>query len=440
MNSTEVIHLPRNMPNRKVVSQAVATDYTFIKKLIWAYFLLLLFEGALRKWFLPGLSQGLLIIRDPIVIWIYFLAYQKNILHLENKYIKNLLLFTLVFGFISFFFAGTHWATVGYGIRTNLLHFPLLFIMGKVLNQKDVIIFGKAIMILALPMTFVVAEQFQADRDDILNVGAGGTGHQLETSGGKVRASGTFSFVSGIVFFYCFTIAFVIHGFITQDLYKRFYPYLGAGATLLAMVTAGSRAVIADCLQVVGCFGFLAYYKPSEFGRITASIFGISGVAIFLYSQLDLFQEGIEFLSLRFEEAANVEGNPIQAYFNRYVELIMVPYYNLKFELIGNGLGSATRAGAVFGGYSWSENSWRRSFMEGGLFFGSAFILWRLWITKDLLKSCIQSLKQNNYLPIFLFGATGPILLFGILGQPTNLGFAAFGGGLCLASMKTKRG
>ena len=55
-------------------------------------------------------------------------------------------------------------------------------------------------------------------------------------------------------------------------------------------------------------FGFLAYYKPSEFGRITASIFGISGVAIFLYSQLDLFQEGIEFLSLRFEEAANVEA------------------------------------------------------------------------------------------------------------------------------------
>ena len=79
MNSTEVIHLPKNMPNRKVVSQAVTTDYTFIKKLIWAYFLLLLFEGALRKWFLPGLSQGLLIIRDPIVIWIYFLAYQKNI-------------------------------------------------------------------------------------------------------------------------------------------------------------------------------------------------------------------------------------------------------------------------------------------------------------------------------------------------------------------------
>ena len=32
-------------------------------------------------------------------------------------------------------------------------------------------------------------------------------------------------------------------------------------------------------------------------------------------------------------------------------------------------------------------------------------------------------------LAFFLFGAAGPILLFGLLGQPTNLGFAAFGVG-----------
>ena len=178
--------------------------------------------------------------------------------------------------------------------------------------------------------------------------------------------------------------------------------------------------------------------KPSEFGRITASVFGISAVAIFLYYQLDLFKEGIEFLSLRFEEAANVEGNPVEAYFNRYLELLMVPYHNLKLEVIGNGLGSATRAGSVFGGYIWSENSWRRAFIEGGLVFGFAFVIWRFWITKDLLKLCLQAIRQSNYLPIFLFGATGPILLFGILGQPTNLGFATFGGGLCLAAIKTK--
>ena len=45
---------------QRVSTELVSSELTLIKKLIWLYFLLLLFEGALRKWFLPGLSQGLL--------------------------------------------------------------------------------------------------------------------------------------------------------------------------------------------------------------------------------------------------------------------------------------------------------------------------------------------------------------------------------------------
>ena len=176
-------------------------------------------------------------------------------------------------------------------------------------------------------MTWVVAQQFQADAQDIINVAAGGSGSQLETSGGKVRASGTFTFVSGIVFYYCFTVSFIIYGYLVKNAFPKWMLYLGTSATLLAMVTAGSRAVIAECLQVVACIGFLAYFRPQEFGRITISVFGFSTLALLLYSQVDLFKEGLEFLSLRFEEAANVEGTPIEAYFNRYFEMISAPYY-----------------------------------------------------------------------------------------------------------------
>ena len=121
------------------------------------------------------------------------------------------------------------------------------------------------------------------------------------------------------------------------------------------------------------------------------------------------------------------------------MEILLVPLDYGKFDIFGNGLGSATRAGSIFGGYAWSENAWRRAFMEGGLFFGFTFIIWRILITKDLLMLCIKAVKRNNHLPIFLFGATGPILLLGILGQPTNLGFVVFGAGLCLASCKSKK-
>ena len=70
---------------------------------------------------------------------------------------------------------------------------------------------------------------------------------------------------------------------------------------------------------------------------------------------------------------------------------------------------------------------------------GFLFIFWRIWITKDLLITCVNAVKRGNYLSIFLFGAAGPILLFGLLGQPTNLGFATFGSGLCLAAAVSKR-
>ena len=439
MSATETILLPRNPSKKKVISQAVTSEYASIKKLIWAYFLLLLFEGAFRKWFLPELSQGLLIIRDPIVIWIYYLCYAQGVFPLNNKYLQKCFQWVGIAVVLSLLVNQAHPATIVYGARTNLLHFPLIFIMARVLTWKDVINFGKAFLLLALPMTWVVAQQFQGDADDIINTAAGGMGSQLETSGGKVRASGTFSFVSGIVFYYCFTVSYIIYGFLIKGAFPKWMLYLGTSATLLAMVTAGSRAVIAECLQVVACIGFLAYFKPNEFGKIAGSLFALSLLGAILYSQVDLFQEGLDFLSLRFEEAANVEGNPIEAYFTRYWDIIVAPYYyNMWTGFFGNGgLGSATRAGsALSGGIGGAEISWSRHVLENGLLLGGIYILWRIWIVKDLLITCVNSVKRGSYLAIFLFGACAPIILFSPYGQPTNLGFAAFGGGLCLAACK----
>ena len=150
-------------------------------------------------------------------------------------------------------------------------------------------------------MTWIVAQQFQADALDIVMLLLEAQEVNLKLRG-KVRARCA---VSGIVFvlFYCFAI---IYGFLVKGSFPKWMLYLGTSATLLAMVTAGSRAVIAESLQVAACIGFLAYYKPNEFGRIAASIFGFSTLGLLLYSQIALFQEGLQFLSLRFEEAANV--------------------------------------------------------------------------------------------------------------------------------------
>ena len=444
MTAVNAISMNFEVDNKRYAPK-LNEDYEIIKKLIWIYFILLLTEGALRKWFLPGLSQALLIIRDPLVIWIYFQAFQQNIFPSENKYISLLTKTTIVACFTSIIINQTHPFIILYGIHTNYLHIPLAFIMGRILTRTDVLNFGKAFLLGGFFMTWLVAEQFQAEREGILNVAAGGHGFQLETSGGKLRASGTFSFVSGIVYYYCFAVSFVIYGFITKGALPRWMVYLGAGATLLAMVTAGSRSVIAECLQVVACFGFLAYIKPSEFGKIAFSLLGFILVGSILYSQIDLFQEGIKFLGLRFEEAANTEGNPFEAYFIRYWHIIRAPYDLTWVSFFGlEGLGTGTRAGSALAAklgistkIGFVETPWSQPIIENGILIGCTFLFWRIWITKSLFVACIQSIKKGNYLPIFLFGACGPVLLTGMYGQPTTLGFVAFGTGLCLASTKT---
>ena len=50
-----------------------------IQRLIFLYFWLLIFEGSFRKWVLPQLSDVLLIIRDPVVIVIYLLAFRARV-------------------------------------------------------------------------------------------------------------------------------------------------------------------------------------------------------------------------------------------------------------------------------------------------------------------------------------------------------------------------
>src|SRR3954464_8608799 len=52
---------------------------THIKRAIWAYFFLLIFEGVFRKWLLPQYSDILLIVRDPVVLVIYLLAIKARV-------------------------------------------------------------------------------------------------------------------------------------------------------------------------------------------------------------------------------------------------------------------------------------------------------------------------------------------------------------------------
>jgi hypothetical protein len=93
---------------------------------IWMYFLLLLFEGVLRKWVVPSLSNVLLVVRDPVVLLIYFLSFRAQIFP-RNYFLLFggwLALLCLVAGLVA---PGNTLSVALFGFRANFLHLSLVF-------------------------------------------------------------------------------------------------------------------------------------------------------------------------------------------------------------------------------------------------------------------------------------------------------------------------
>jgi hypothetical protein len=147
-----------------------------IQLLLWGYFWLLIFEGALRKWILPELSDPLLLARDPICIaaivlgWPYLMHGVNQICIVTLYAIAGLaMVFAMLFGH-------KDWFTALFGARIMLLHFPLIFLYGAVFNLDDAWKFAKALLLLSIPMTVLIAFQFSLPQDHIINIAPGGEG------------------------------------------------------------------------------------------------------------------------------------------------------------------------------------------------------------------------------------------------------------------------
>ncbi len=410
-----------------------------IRWLIWIYFVLLLSEGALRKWFLSGFSAPLLIVRDPIAIAIIGLAFASGNFP-KNRYLLSLFALAGLSVVFSFLAESVRPFTILFGLRTNFLHLPLIFIIGKVFRFEDVAKLGLWLLILALPMSYLIIDQFSSAPTDRVNTGVGGTGAQIRSAAGsgKVRASGTFSFVNGVVYYLAFAAAFTSYGLLRRGSFPAWILYSSACCIAISLATSGSRGAIASVIMVLGAFVILFAARPRVFGRIFASMV-LSFVVIALVSQIPVVKEGVRVMEMRFEEATSAEGSAVEGFVERTIRNLMAPItHSQSAPLFGYGLGAGTNAGSALSGggaFALGEDEWHRVVLESGPIAGNLFILWRILLTLALLRASYIAASKGNYLPALIWGAAGPLLLWGQIGQPTTLGFVSLGGGLVIAAL-----
>lgn len=424
--------------------------YALYRKAIWIYIFLLIFEGALRKWFLPSLATPLLLVRDPIAIWLTIVGLQKG--WIKSGYAKTM----MVIASISFFLAlviGHHNLFVAlFGWRIYFFHFPMIFVMGKVLTRTDLLKIGQFILWLSFPMTVLTFMQFHSPQTAWVNMGIGGEGSAGFTGAmGYMRPPGTFSFTSGYVTFQAVVGCYLLYYLLMNNTLPKEYKFskmvliILAGCYLLSIPTSISRTHFFQT-GVFLIFLFIAAMRKNKFKSkfLKFSIIAIAAGVILYLSGLG--GASMEAFTARLEGANKVEGGVQGVIGDRYVGGLLGSLININTPVFGYGIGLGTNVGAkIMGGNMYSfgfnaENEWSRIIGECGMLLGLIIIGIRLLFSLDIWKRAYNLLvKKYDLLPWML--SAGMILTVpqGQWSIPTNLGFCILFGGLTLASINGKK-
>jgi hypothetical protein len=431
------------------IENSVERAQRIVRQLIWLYFWLLLIEGALRKWVAPGLSNPLLLVRDPVLLAIYFFSIPARVFP-RNGWTWTLLvigLLSLLTTFVQlwlFLPPKTIALVAGYGFRCNFLHLPLMFVMAKVLRPEDVKRFGWWTLVLVVPMALLMVVQFRAAPDAFVNRTAGGEGEMMMSSMGKVRTAATFSFVTGVVAYFALATGFLIWAALRRTVYNNWLLAAAGSALVIGIVVSGSRSVVGACVVVVASLAVVLVLRPDSVNRFGQTLILVL-VLGFLVSRTPIFKEGLNVITTRFTEVAeaseqSVVKGLVMRVFGDYEEAF---YVLGKAPFLGYGLGIGTNAGAKFltgrAGFLLTEGEWSRLFLEMGPVLGVAYVILRCALVVWIGLLCVRSVRLGNVLPLLLFSSAFLPMLSGQFGQPTILGFAVFAAGLTLAARNEEK-
>jgi hypothetical protein len=430
------------------VWQASVADerVTALRRMIWLYFWVLIFEGALRKW-IPPLSVPLLVVRDPLVLLIYVQAARCRRLPINGAMVTYFCLLSL------FILLALVQITVGigggplvvaYGLRTDFLHLPLIFVIPQVFSYADVLKLGKWIMILSIPMAGLMVLQYMSPPDSWINAATSADAKQIAFVEGKIRAAGTFSFVTGAAHFYILAAAFVIYALAEKPaVYSRWLVWAALFSVVIVQPASGSRTMVLGCgLIAVGAITF-GILNPNRARRIFAMAILI-GAAVGALSLTSFFQEAVTSFMTRWDTANAATGGVQRGLVWRFFGAFLDAFDVLPMAgLFGKGLGMGTGAGSTLmtgaSQFLLAENEWPRVVLESGPLLGFSFLAYRVWIAGKTALAAAGEARRQHLLAWLLAWHACPSLVSEQLSQPTNLGFMVLASGLCLAALPRNR-
>jgi len=410
---------------------------------IWIYFLLLIFEGGLRKWILPGLATPLLVIRDPLAIWLIYHAWKRGIFP-STIYLYGMVVIGLVGIYTACFVGHGNLAVALFGARILLLHYPLIFVLGKTLTRDDILKMGKFTLYLSVPMVMLICAQFYSPQTSFVNRGVGGdmAGAGFSGDGEYFRPPATFSFTNGTSLFFGWAAPFVFYFWLNSKNINKLLLIAASISILAAIPFAISRTLFFE-VSVTLVFTLLATLrKPEYVGKIVFAL--ITGVVIMLaLSQTSFFQKATGAFTNRFDSANTQEGGLVKGVIgDRFLGgLVTAVSGSSKIPFFGYGMGMGTNVGSILltgkTSYLISELEWGRLIGEMGPLMGLMAIFIRVGLTLQMSIQSYKKMIKGDLLAWLLVSYGFIILAQGQWAQPTSLGFTILIGGVILAAIRT---
>ena len=416
-------------------------NYSSIKIAIWLYFFLWIFEGALRKWVLPGLATPLLIVRDPIAIYIIIRAIYLNVKFI-NGYVILSSVITLLALIITLTFGHGNLFVAVYGARIMLLHFPLIFIIGAVFTKEDILKIGYALLAINIVMTLIVYLQFISPQSAFINIGLGGEGSAgFSGAMGYFRPPGTFSFITGLASFYILVSVFVFYFWLSKEPVSKILLYASTIALLFSLPLTVSRTAVGGVI-LVGLFAFIGSATSlKKIINIALTVGVLFLLFVILQNTTTVFNLGTEVFMSRVDTASGQSGGFEESFFSRVLGDFIRPIVNLmKMPLFVGKLGMGTNAGAQMlsgsNGFLIAEDELGRVAGEQGFILGGALILLRLILAFSLFFKSIKLPQEDKLLPLAFCGTALYLITLGQWAQPSMLGCSVITTGLLVASIK----
>ncbi|MBY0549970.1 MAG: hypothetical protein K2W95_22035 [Candidatus Obscuribacterales bacterium] len=367
---------------------------------------ILVLEGAVRKWFAPGLSKPLLFLKDPFVLLIYYFAARSQIFPMDSIFLRTGFFLAAIFLFLgAMHFIGLSLspACIAYGWRQYFLVLPLAFVIGSCFTGRDLKTMIKQSMIMvAINGVLCVIQSRLPVTHPINATVAEGVIFAYGEGEGIARASGTFSFTYGHEIFTASTVPLIFALWLIPAAQRSmslrmlaFYSICG----LMNVLLDGNRGVfLFVAFNLAACVpGYWLLRDPRLKRRALMLPFIACALGAIMYATF--FANSMQAMTHRIVTTEQDESS-----LGRLFQQFHAAMYVLGLgDILGAGLGLGSGGGQALAGASCPhEYELPRVIWETGLL-GLAYLIYRWALSYKLAVGSVQaSIRSSNLLPVLL--------------------------------------